>query len=71
VIHLEQYIPSRIFLNRNATVQVFYFNLKNDHGYIFFIGVVRGGVQLGPLGTTVINRPIVPAQGDYDDGEIG
>jgi hypothetical protein len=31
---------------------------------------VGGGVQLGPLGTTATNRPIVPAPGDYDDGEI-
>jgi hypothetical protein len=30
-----------------------------------------GGVQSGPLGTAAINRPIVPAPGDYDDGEIG
>jgi hypothetical protein len=30
-----------------------------------------GGVQLGPLGTVSINRPIFPAPGDYDDGEIG
>jgi hypothetical protein len=30
-----------------------------------------GGVQLGPLGTMATNRPIVPAPGDYDDGEIG
>jgi hypothetical protein len=29
-----------------------------------------GGVQLGPLGTAAINRPIVPAPDDYD-GEIG
>jgi hypothetical protein len=29
-----------------------------------------GGVQLGPLGTTATNRPIVPAPADYDDGEI-
>jgi hypothetical protein len=28
-------------------------------------------VQLGPLGTAATNRPIVPALGDYDDGEIG
>jgi hypothetical protein len=28
-----------------------------------------GGVQLGPLGTAATNRPIVPAPGDYDDGE--
>jgi hypothetical protein len=32
---------------------------------------VGGGVQLGPLGNTATNRPIVPAEGDYDDGEIG
>jgi hypothetical protein len=30
-----------------------------------------GGVQLGPLGTAATNRPIVPAPGDYDVGEIG
>jgi hypothetical protein len=39
--------------------------------YVFFlIGIVGGGVQLGPLGTAATNRPIVPAPGDYDD-EIG
>jgi hypothetical protein len=32
---------------------------------------VGDGVQLGPLGTAAINRLIVPAMGDYDDGEIG
>jgi hypothetical protein len=32
---------------------------------------VGGGVQLGPLGTAATNRPIVPAQGDCDVGEIG
>jgi hypothetical protein len=26
---------------------------------------------LGPLGTASTNRPIMPAPGDYDDGEIG
>jgi hypothetical protein len=35
------------------------------------IGIVGGGVQLGPLGTAATKRPIVPAPGDYDDGEIG
>jgi hypothetical protein len=38
---------------------------------MFLIGVVGGGVQLGPLGTVAISRPIVPARGDYDYGEIG
>jgi hypothetical protein len=37
----------------------------------FLFGVLGGGVQLGPLGTTAINRPIMPSPGDYDDGEIG
>jgi hypothetical protein len=37
----------------------------------FLIGIVGGGVQLGPLGTAATNMPIVPAPGDYDDGEIG
>jgi hypothetical protein len=32
---------------------------------------VGGGVQLGPLGTAANNRPIMPAPGDYDVGEIG
>jgi hypothetical protein len=37
----------------------------------FLIGIVEGGVQLGPLDTAATNRPIVPAPGDYDYGEIG
>jgi hypothetical protein len=37
----------------------------------FLISIVGGGVQLGPLSTAATNRPIVPAPGDYDDGEIG
>jgi hypothetical protein len=37
----------------------------------FLIGIVGGGVQLGPLGTAATSRPIVPAPGDYDDGELG
>jgi hypothetical protein len=32
---------------------------------------VEGGAQLDPLGTAATNRLIVPAPGDYDDGEIG
>jgi hypothetical protein len=26
---------------------------------------------MGPLGTAATNRPMVPAPGDHDDGEIG
>jgi hypothetical protein len=35
------------------------------------MGIVGGGVQLGPLGTAATNKPIVPAPGDYDDGKSG
>jgi hypothetical protein len=38
---------------------------------IFLFGIVGGGVQLGPLGTAATIRPIVPAPGDYNDGQIG
>jgi hypothetical protein len=44
---------------------------ENADKFIFLIGIVGGGVQLGPLGTAATNRPIVPAPGDYDDGQIG
>jgi hypothetical protein len=43
----------------------------DNNAKVFLIGIVGGGVQLGPLGTAATNRPIVPAPGDYDDGEIG
>jgi hypothetical protein len=39
--------------------------------FYLLIGIVGDGDQLGPLGTVATNRPIVPAPGDYDDGEIG
>jgi hypothetical protein len=35
------------------------------------IGIVEGEVQLGPFGTVAATRPIVPAPGDHDNGEIG
>jgi hypothetical protein len=37
----------------------------------FSFRLVGGGVQLGPLGTAATDWPIVPATGDYDDGEFG
>jgi hypothetical protein len=33
--------------------------------------MVRGGVQLGPLGTSATNWPIVPSPSDYDDESGG
>jgi hypothetical protein len=48
-----------------------YVNDANQTFESFLIGIVGGGVQLGPLGTAATIRPIVPAPGDYDDGEIG
>jgi hypothetical protein len=43
---------------------------KLDHS-IFLIGLMGGGVQLGPLGTSAANWPIVPAPGVYEDAEFG
>jgi hypothetical protein len=37
----------------------------------FLIRIVDGGVQMGLLGTSAIEWPIVPVQGHYDDGEFG
>jgi hypothetical protein len=34
----------------------------------FLIGIVGGGVQLGPLGTAATNRPTEPVPDHYDDG---
>jgi hypothetical protein len=35
------------------------------------IGIVGGGIQLGPLSTSATSWHIVPAQGNYEDGEFG
>jgi hypothetical protein len=40
----------------------------------FLIRIVGGGgveSELGPLGTSATEWPIVPVPGDYDDGEFG
>jgi hypothetical protein len=42
--------------------------IRKQYIKFFLIDIVGGGVQLGSLGTTATNRPIVPAPGDYDDG---
>jgi hypothetical protein len=55
-------------LRRRSYFQYLRGGLKINY---FFIDIVGGGVQLGPLGTTATDRPIVPAPGDCDDGEIG
>jgi hypothetical protein len=42
-------------------------------GNLFLIHIVGVGVEskLGPLGTSATNWPIVPAQGDCEDGAFG
>jgi hypothetical protein len=50
--------------------RTFIFRLTCWHWLFFLIGIEGGGVQLGPLGTSATNRPIVSAPGDYDE-EIG
>jgi hypothetical protein len=44
---------------------------SSENVIIFLIGIVRSGVQFGLLGTAASNRPIVPAPGDYDEGDNG
>jgi hypothetical protein len=44
---------------------------SEDTYLINLIGIVGGGIQLGPLCSAATNRPIVPAPGNYDDGEFG
>jgi hypothetical protein len=44
---------------------------RSDPKRFFWFRMVEGGVQLGPLGTSATNWPIVPAPGDYEDGEFG
>jgi hypothetical protein len=39
---------------------------------LFFLNLHSGGgVQMGSLGTSATEWPIVPAPGDYDDGDFG
>jgi hypothetical protein len=54
-------------LIKNITFQPFIRTLL----FFFKIRIVGGGVEMGPLGTSATEWPIVPAQNDYDDGEIG
>jgi hypothetical protein len=60
-----------------APLHYFGLSLRLNDWFIFrscgfdLIGIVGGGVQLGPLDTAATNRPIVPAPGDYDNGETG
>jgi hypothetical protein len=60
-----------LFRSLNRTNMRLRVEISCIYGPIFLIGIVGSGVQSGPLGTAATNRPIVPAPGDYDDGEIG
>jgi hypothetical protein len=69
---LEGSLPCSQELSRSQRKRVhtqtpYFFDLN----IFFLIGIVEGGVQLGPLGTSAIDRPILPAPGAYDGGEIG
>jgi hypothetical protein len=66
VLYARYYFNKRLSSNpRKRTVYI--------HDTCFFLNWYSGGggVQLGPLGTAAISRPIVPVPGNYDDGEIG
>jgi hypothetical protein len=57
--------------NENAIFEVvnIFCHFYVIHINFFLIRLVGGGVQ--PLGTVATDWPIVPAPGDYDDGEFG
>jgi hypothetical protein len=55
---------------------IFQSGLAKVYCTVVFCNWYSGGgagqwLQLGPLGTAATNRPIVPAPGDYDDGDGG
>jgi hypothetical protein len=62
---MNVYIPTYNLLTK---YRILYSLLQSR---LFFIPILGGGVQLDPFGTAATNRLIVPAPGDYDDGEIG
>jgi hypothetical protein len=71
LVHNERKSSSRIEYLLNVILTILF-----SYRFLFlhkkFLNWYRGGgVQLGPLGAAATNRPIVPAPGDYDNGEIG
>jgi hypothetical protein len=63
-------VASEVFM-RFLKFRKFYVSLaKYLSKYLCSSNLLIGIVQLAPLGTAVTNRPIVPAPGNYDDGEI-
>jgi hypothetical protein len=44
---------------------------KHKVRVFFLIRILGGGVQMGSLGTSATEWPIVPAPRDYDYGEFG
>jgi hypothetical protein len=46
-------------------------NYQAENRTVFLIGLVGDGIQLGPLGTSATNWPIVPAPSSYKDGAFG
>jgi hypothetical protein len=60
---------SRRFIGSNGQGQKIS-QAKIQQEVFFFFWHTGGGVQLGPLGTAATDWPILPAPGDYDDGEF-
>jgi hypothetical protein len=54
--------------SKNNKIRVLYIRRKE---FKIFFNWYSGGSQLSPLATAATNTPIVPAPGDYDDGEFG
>jgi hypothetical protein len=70
-LHLGRQLDSLVCLDKILQfLRTCIITFKNKYNF-FLIGIVGGGVQLGPLGTAATIKPIMPVPGDYDDGEIG
>jgi hypothetical protein len=72
VIENRTYFKGIVILVRMLLIEVSnnIINLKKNPKKNLNIGG-GGGVQLGPLGTSATNWPILPAPGGYEDGEFG
>jgi hypothetical protein len=64
------YYPSIRIVRLKKPGDISYRKHELGNGF-FLILIVGGGVQLGPLCTSVTNWPILPAPGEYEDGEFG
>jgi hypothetical protein len=70
IVVTREFLKIKFFFYNLAIITSIMMIIMINNNMIFLIGTVGGGAQLGPHGPAATIRPIVPAPGDYDDGEI-